>query len=171
MRDHDDGATLELDRVLAFLEREGYRRCDIAACNCGSFHLSRAASEERSADLNETAASLIERAYYADPWPLSIARDLRQRAEAGSAGPAPTRETALEEALEATSVGQLASMGIRDGHDWVRGDDPDIWWCQWCGVHRIEVADWIDNPQCSTFAAVRAALARPAPEGMWSSTP
>jgi hypothetical protein len=28
----------ELDEVRAFLEREGYRRCDILACNCGSWH-------------------------------------------------------------------------------------------------------------------------------------
>ncbi|MCP4897850.1 MAG: DUF550 domain-containing protein [bacterium] len=28
----------EYFKLLAFLEREGYRKCDIAACNCGSWH-------------------------------------------------------------------------------------------------------------------------------------
>src|SRR5688572_17144579 len=31
-----------VDKLEAFLEGEGYRRCDIAACNCGSWHQMRA---------------------------------------------------------------------------------------------------------------------------------
>lgn len=33
-----DEARQEREKAGAFLEREGYRRCDIAACNCGSWH-------------------------------------------------------------------------------------------------------------------------------------
>ena len=32
------GTCGECDRLKEFLEREGYRRCDVPACNCGSFH-------------------------------------------------------------------------------------------------------------------------------------
>src|SRR3990167_7017044 len=28
----------ELDKAVGFLEWEGYRRCDIATCNCGRWH-------------------------------------------------------------------------------------------------------------------------------------
>ena len=28
----------EIDKLLCFISREGYQKCDIAACNCGSFH-------------------------------------------------------------------------------------------------------------------------------------
>lgn len=28
----------ESSKQAAFLERQGYRRCDIPACNCGSWH-------------------------------------------------------------------------------------------------------------------------------------
>jgi hypothetical protein len=38
----------------AFLEAEGYRRCDIAACNCGSWHR-RVARES----LGDIASSLL----------------------------------------------------------------------------------------------------------------
>lgn len=31
-------ADAELHDAEAFMSREGYRRCDIAACNCGSWH-------------------------------------------------------------------------------------------------------------------------------------
>ena len=28
----------KLHKLLLFIEREGYRKCDIPACNCGSWH-------------------------------------------------------------------------------------------------------------------------------------
>lgn len=28
----------ECRKMAAFLERQGYRKCDIQACNCGSWH-------------------------------------------------------------------------------------------------------------------------------------
>jgi hypothetical protein len=33
-----EDATDELDKRRRFMESAGYRRCDIAACNCGSWH-------------------------------------------------------------------------------------------------------------------------------------
>ena len=51
-----------------------------------------------------------------------------------------------------------------DGHKWVKcmGDivDPTLdkelfYWCAWCGVHRVEVSDWADNPQCQAVVAAK----------------
>lgn len=64
----------------------------------------------------------------------------------------------LRAALLATGIGALVQTTMRDGHDWVRGIDSSIWWCQWCGKHRLEVADWTGNPQCPATVLVRAAL-------------
>jgi hypothetical protein len=46
----------ELRKVLAFIERRGYRRCDTAACNCGSFHGGHA--EQRLVEATEELRSL-----------------------------------------------------------------------------------------------------------------
>ena len=63
-------------------------------------------------------------------------------------------------ALRLTNVGQVALSNLSDGHDWVDHDDEHgIAWCQWCGVHRVEVPDWLEHPPCPAMVAVRAALA------------
>lgn len=41
----------EAYRALRFLERRGYRRCDIPACNCGSWHGGQA--EDRLSEIRE----------------------------------------------------------------------------------------------------------------------
>lgn len=45
------------------------------------------------------------------------------------------------------------------GHRWVRSmddvsePDPDIlYWCAWCGVHRVEVENWKEKPECPAVA-------------------
>jgi hypothetical protein len=40
-------ATEELNARRAFMEREGYRECDIDSCNCGSWHGGHAARRLR----------------------------------------------------------------------------------------------------------------------------
>jgi hypothetical protein len=49
-----------------------------------------------------------------------------------------------------------------DGHKWVRSIDdvpePDpriLYWCAWCGVHRVEVDDWEKDPPCPAVAAAK----------------
>lgn len=46
-----DARVQEAMRALDFIERRGYRRCDIPACNCGSWHGGNA--EERLRDFHE----------------------------------------------------------------------------------------------------------------------
>jgi hypothetical protein len=46
-----DEQTLQLNRALDFIERQGYRRCDCPACNCGSWHGGNAS--ERLRELTE----------------------------------------------------------------------------------------------------------------------
>lgn len=70
----------------------------------------------------------------------------------------------FKEALEQTGAWMMACTDADDGHSWVRhskGLGPaleDIEWCQHCGVHKIEVPDWGDNPQCPAIAAIRKVL-------------
>ena len=49
-----------------------------------------------------------------------------------------------------------------DGHHWVRGiedttrtDGLMYWWCAWCGVHRVEMANWAENPPCPAVGAAK----------------
>lgn len=50
----------QLEAALIFLERRGYRRCDIPACNCGSWHGGHAS--ERLREIDEALAECgIER--------------------------------------------------------------------------------------------------------------
>jgi len=57
-----------------------------------------------------------------------------------------------------------------DGHRWVASVDhidenPRIYWCAWCGVHRVEVDDWKDNPPCPAVLdakKLRGLLEKPA---------
>jgi streptomycin 6-kinase len=52
-------ARAEEREAVAFLERRGYRRCDIAACNCGAWHGGDA--EQRLAEIREALdASLVD---------------------------------------------------------------------------------------------------------------
>lgn len=46
-----DARVQEAMRALDFIERRGYRRCDIPACNCGSWHGGNA--EERLREFHE----------------------------------------------------------------------------------------------------------------------
>lgn len=69
-----------------------------------------------------------------------------------------------QEALGTTGVALLVDTDADTGHSWVvavgqTASHDDVVWCQWCGRHRVEVADWIENPECSAFVAIRAALA------------
>ena len=41
----------EIERLRAFIESRGYRRCDIMVCNCGSFHGGHA--ESRLSEIDE----------------------------------------------------------------------------------------------------------------------
>ena len=66
----------------------------------------------------------------------------------------------LKEALRSTGIGMMAeTTNMIDGHSWVAKVDGSSAWCQWCGVHQLEIPDWMDNPQCHAFANVRTALA------------
>lgn len=51
-----------------------------------------------------------------------------------------------------------------DAHKWVKtledivdkSIDPELlYWCAWCGVHRVEVENWADMPQCPAIVAAR----------------
>lgn len=74
----------------------------------------------------------------------------------------------MDELLEAVKrTGLYSAVNVRpepEGHNWVRGmhsGDPEvdkIVWCAWCGQHRIEVPDWVDNPACDALDAMKAAL-------------
>lgn len=73
----------------------------------------------------------------------------------------------VESAMQETSVWTWAHSDGADGHSWVTAADMSLTalaWCQWCGVHRSEVTDWTDNPQCRAIAAIRALAVPPAPE-------
>ena len=48
----------ERDELTGFIERRGYRRCDIPACNCGSFHGGQA--EERLTEIQQQLTALRE---------------------------------------------------------------------------------------------------------------
>ena len=55
----------------------------------------------------------------------------------------------------------FAEKPSNDGHKWVRSmDDVSrvddlMYWCAWCGVHRVEVSDWMGNPECPAVAAAK----------------
>jgi hypothetical protein len=63
----------------------------------------------------------------------------------------------LRAALELTGAGMMAlTTEIGDGHSWVRDAFAGVAvWCQWCGLHRSQVSDWKDNPQCPAIVAIR----------------
>jgi len=48
-----------------------------------------------------------------------------------------------------------------DGHCWVRGmgderrTDGLMYWCAWCGVHRVEMSNWAENPPCPAVGAAK----------------
>jgi hypothetical protein len=69
------------------------------------------------------------------------------------------------DALRSTGIGQIAETDHAGTHSWVRYAYPDdggslrpIVWCQFCGTHQIEVANWKDNPPCPAMTNVRMAL-------------
>jgi hypothetical protein len=70
------GSSLQ-EKALAFLEREGYRRCDIPACNCGSWHKHEAAEEPRREEPDKLLriAGLVN-GYHNDGTKLSAAETL-----------------------------------------------------------------------------------------------
>jgi hypothetical protein len=75
----------------------------------------------------------------------------------------------LEEAIKQTGVGMMVNTALDDGHDWVTHADnpsldPVIAWCQWCGVHRVEIAEWVNDPPCPAFVAIRIAMYTRTPE-------
>ena len=53
-----DEARRELAELRFFIERRGYRRCDIPACNCGSFHGGHA--EDLLAEIHAALGELVQ---------------------------------------------------------------------------------------------------------------
>lgn len=68
------------------------------------------------------------------------------------------RIKALEEALKLQWP--FVSSPVDDSHYWVVADlsAPLVWFCRWCGRHKIEVKDWDEAPQCDALVKARAAL-------------
>lgn len=101
---------------------------------------------------DERAAALAYR--LADE--IGAAWDTHSVAAVNAALPWATAFVRMGEALQETGVGTIVGTDAPGDHDWI--EDGGVSWCQWCGVHRVEVPDWTDRPQCPAFAKVRAAL-------------
>lgn len=97
-----DEARAEVDKRDDFLRHEGYRRCDIAACNCGSWHAppnkraekaeaDNAALREALNELHEWGRKRWPPAMGGDQYPVSI-RDAMNKAHAALASPHPGAE-------------------------------------------------------------------------------
>lgn len=78
-------------------------------------------------------------------------------------GAAPSARNAPMQALEQTGAYMMANTNVIDGHSWVRHPAGDkelesIEWCQHCGTHKVEVTNWMENPQCPAIAAIRSLM-------------
>lgn len=115
--------------------------CEIAECH-GELDC-------RAKDIQRLEGELVKRGDLLDEV-LKDAVDAQKRLEAELAE--------ARNKLDLTAMAMFCGTDMPDGHRWVRDAHDEtltfIHFCQWCGVHKVEVPDWLDNPQCPTMAAL-----------------
>lgn len=107
-------ARRRLEKTLDFIESNGYRRCDIAACNCGSWHGGHASQRLRELTdlLNEHDCQPMQKTL------LVAVRDVVERAEAA--------ESAITVERQAREAAEKKAKALEDHFLHAAEDEADL---------------------------------------------